>query len=99
MNKKYYDNLPEDLKNIISIVSDKMLNKSYILSENIYECYLSKAKNVSKEVYILSEKEFDLWNNNICDYWKTVTRNQPELFDIIMEIKQYREPTFSVNNE
>ena len=99
MNKKYYDNLPEDLKNIISIVSDKMLKKSYILSENIYDAYLSKAKEVSKEVYILSEEEFSLWNNNIYDYWKTVTRNQPELLEIIMEIKQYRGRTFRVNDE
>ena len=99
MNKKYHDSLPEDLKKVIPIVYKEMLNKSFILSEDIYDAYLSKAKRVSKEVHILTEAEFSVWNANIDDFWKTVTENQPELLEIIMEIKRYRGQTLRVDNE
>ncbi len=86
MNKKFYDRLPDDLKQVISRVSDKIRKKSYTIAEHVYENYLRKAKQVSKEVHLPTPEDHSLWNADIEDFWKRVTEKHPEVYDMIMEI-------------
>jgi TRAP-type C4-dicarboxylate transport system substrate-binding protein len=90
MNKEYHDSLPEDLKDVIATAAKEMRNRSFVLSEDLYDAYLSKAKSLSREVHIPTEAEFNLWSAHIDDFWNTITVDQPEVRKIIMQIKRYR---------
>lgn len=91
MNKKFYDNLPEDLQQVIDSVTDKIQKESYKESEYVNHVYELKAKEAVKgrgEIYRPAPEEYALWSKDIEVFWKKVTEEKPELYNLIDKIQK-----------